>query len=57
MRANSYKIWFLGSVVWLLDAAVSIYFHGNLHAIIAAIIALLFFGAGVFFQKNGPGRP
>ena len=57
MRVNSYKIWFLGSAVWLLDAAVSLYFHGNLHAIIAAIIALLFFGAGVFFRKSGPGRP
>ncbi|MHB1023592.1 MAG: hypothetical protein ACYC46_01435 [Acidobacteriaceae bacterium] len=48
----SYKIWFAGCVVWLIDCAVSLHYGSNAHAAVALVIAVLFLAAGIFFQKN-----
>ncbi len=45
-------IWFLGFAAWLLDAIVSVHLHDWLHARLAAMVAIVFLAAGVFYRRQ-----
>ena len=53
---TTYKIWFVGSVVWWLDAAVNLHYNQRTHALIALAIAVIFFAAGIFFGRLAKWR-
>ena len=58
MPVWTYGIWFLGSAVWLVVAALSLRFHAPAHTLGAIAIAIIFFAAGMFFSwpENQPRR-
>ncbi|MGC1294679.1 MAG: hypothetical protein WA869_06540 [Alloacidobacterium sp.] len=45
-------IWFVGAVVWWIDAALCLHAELGTHARIAMGISVLFLFAGVFFRKQ-----
>ncbi len=51
MRNVSF-IWFVGSVVWWIDAAVALHYGHRQHALLALAIACIFFAAGVMWLKS-----
>ena len=52
VRWHSYMIWFVGAVVWWIDAAVSLHAGSRNHAILAIAVSLLFLVAGVVFRRQ-----
>ncbi|HTZ90591.1 MAG TPA: hypothetical protein VMA71_09625 [Alloacidobacterium sp.] len=52
MRSNSYIIWFVGAVVWWIDAALNLHAGARMHALLAIAISLLFLVAGVIFRRQ-----
>jgi hypothetical protein len=52
VRSNSYIIWFVGAVVWWIDAALHLYDGARTHALLAIAISLLFLFAGVVFRRQ-----
>jgi hypothetical protein len=52
VRSNSYMVWFVGAVVWGIDAALHVYAGSRAHAVLAIAISLLFLMAGVFFRRQ-----
>ncbi|QNI32356.1 hypothetical protein H7849_25830 [Alloacidobacterium dinghuense] len=52
MRSNSYMIWFVGAVVWWIDAALHLYGGSLRHAALAVAISLLFLLAGIVFRRQ-----
>jgi hypothetical protein len=52
VRSKSYIIWFVGAVVWWIDAALSLHSGARGHALTAIGISLLFLGAGVLFRRQ-----
>jgi hypothetical protein len=52
VRANSYIIWFVGAVVWWIDAALQLHARNRQHALLAVVISLLFLVAGVVFRRQ-----
>lgn len=52
VRSNSYIIWFVGAVVWWIDAALHVYSGAFSHAVLAIAISLLFLLAGVVFRRQ-----
>ncbi|WP_158751030.1 hypothetical protein [Acidobacterium sp. S8] len=52
MRSNSYIIWFVGAVVWLVDAALQLNAGSRPHTLLAAAVSLLFLIAGVVFRRQ-----
>ncbi len=58
MPVWTYGIWFLGSAVWLVVAALSLRFHAPGHTLGAIAVAVIFFAAGMFFSRpeNQPRR-
>jgi hypothetical protein len=54
MRAHSYIIWFVGSGVWWLVAALAIHHGERQRALGSLAIAIVFFCSGMFFQRNAP---
>lgn len=57
MKFWSYGIWFLGSAVWLLVAALSLRFHVPAQTLGSMLIAVLFFAVGMYFARSSPPRP
>jgi hypothetical protein len=55
MRNLSF-IWFVGAVVWWIDAAVAVHYSNKPHAILALAVACVFFAAGVMWVKNTEKR-
>lgn len=51
MRNLSF-IWFVGSVVWWIDAAVALHYGHRPHALLALTVACIFFAAGVMWLKG-----
>ncbi len=51
MRRTAW-IWYLGFVAWLADGLVSMHFHNLLHARLAFMVAIVFFGAGLFYSRQ-----
>jgi hypothetical protein len=49
-------IWFLGAVVWWIDAAVALHYDHKSHALLALAIACLFFAAGMMWRKTENNR-
>ncbi len=45
-------IWYAGATAWLFSGIVALRLHHGLHARIALTIAVLFSGAGMFFQSQ-----
>ncbi len=56
MRKHSYIIWFIGSAVWWVDAALILHRGSASRALTSLVIAILFFAAGMFFQRFAPRR-
>ncbi|HYK35562.1 hypothetical protein [Alloacidobacterium sp.] len=52
MREHSYIIWFVGAVVWWIDAALHLHAGSLGHALLAIAISLLFLAAGVLFRRQ-----
>jgi hypothetical protein len=52
VRSNSYIIWFVGAVVWLVDAALQLNAGSRPHTLLAAAVSLLFLIAGVVFRRQ-----
>ncbi|HVW76965.1 MAG TPA: hypothetical protein VHB45_05080 [Alloacidobacterium sp.] len=52
MRSNSYIIWFIGAVVWWIDAALQLHGGTRGHALLAITVSLLFLIAGVYFRRQ-----
>ncbi len=46
-------IWFVGAAVWLLVAALAVHARSRGHALGAIIVAVVFFAAGLFFNRFG----
>jgi hypothetical protein len=55
MRNLSY-IWFVGAVVWWIDAAVAVHYNNRAHAILALAVACVFFAAGIMWVKTTEKR-
>lgn len=53
---KSYIIWFVGSAVWWLDAALVLHRGSRSRALTSLAIAVVFFAAGMFFQRFSPKR-
>jgi hypothetical protein len=47
---RNYWLWYIGSGVWLLDAALALHLDHRGSALTASIIALLFLLAGVMWR-------
>jgi hypothetical protein len=45
-------IWFVGAVVWWIDAALHLHSGALPHAVLAIAISLLFLFAGVVFRRQ-----
>jgi hypothetical protein len=56
VRKNSYIIWLIGSVVWWFDAALAVHHGSRERALGSLAVAVLFFAAGMFFQRYAPKR-
>lgn len=52
MHKQAYLIWYIGSVVWWIDAAVNLHYGARAHAAIALSVAVAFFSAGVFLSRS-----
>lgn len=44
-------IWFVGAVVWWVDAAVALHYGHKPHALLALAVACVFLGAGLMRVK------
>jgi membrane protein implicated in regulation of membrane protease activity len=55
MRNLSF-IWFVGAVVWWIDAAVAVHYGNKPHAILALAVACVFFAAGIMWVKSTEKR-
>jgi hypothetical protein len=45
-------IWFVGAVVWWIDAALQLHAGALPHALLAIAVSLLFLVAGVVFRRQ-----
>jgi hypothetical protein len=45
-------IWFVGAVVWWIDAALQLHAGARPHALLAIAVSLLFLVAGVVFRRQ-----
>jgi hypothetical protein len=45
-------IWFVGAVVWWIDAALHLHAGSRNHALLAIAVSLLFLAAGIVFRKQ-----
>jgi hypothetical protein len=52
VRQGSYIVWFVGAVVWWVDAALQVYSGTRGHALLAILISLLFLAAGIYFRRQ-----
>ncbi|WP_114208658.1 hypothetical protein [Acidisarcina polymorpha] len=51
-QLRNYWIWYIGSGVWLLDAALALHLDHRNHALAAVGVALLFLVAGAVWRKK-----
>jgi hypothetical protein len=56
VRKNSYIIWLIGSAVWWIDAALALHHGSRPRSLGSLAVAVLFFAAGMFFQRYFPRR-
>jgi hypothetical protein len=49
---RNYWLWYIGSGVWLLDAALSLHLDHRMHALAAIGVALLFLLAGAVWRRK-----
>ena len=49
-------IWFIGAAAWYTDSAVNLHYGARNHALLALIVATMFFIAGMVWVKT-PKRP
>ncbi len=47
-------IWFVGSLVWLVDGGISVHFRSWQHAELAFLLALVFAAAGFLYRGQRP---
>jgi hypothetical protein len=52
MVALKQWIWFIGAAAWYLDAAVFMHYGARSHALLALLVATMFFVAGMVWVKN-----
>jgi hypothetical protein len=51
-QLRNYWLWYIGSGVWLLDAALALHFDHRMHALGAIAVALLFLLAGAVWRRK-----
>lgn len=51
MRKSS-LIWFVGAVVWWIDAAVALHYSHKAQALLGLVVACVFFVAGILGVKS-----
>jgi hypothetical protein len=51
-QLRNYWLWYIGSGVWLLDAALDLHFDRRMHALAAIGVALLFLLAGAAWRRK-----
>src|SRR5271165_3741482 len=49
---RNYWLWYIGSAVWLFDAALALHFDRRMHALGAIAVALLFLLAGAAWRRR-----
>jgi len=49
---RNYWLWYIGSAVWLFDAALALHYDHRMHALEAVGVALLFLVAGALWRKK-----
>jgi membrane-associated PAP2 superfamily phosphatase len=50
-QLSNYWIWYIGSGVWLLDAAIALHLDHRSHALASIAVALLFLLAGALWRR------
>ncbi len=56
-QLRNYWLWYIGSGVWLLDAALALRSDRRTHAAAAVGVALLFLLAGAVWRRNSNRLP
>jgi hypothetical protein len=51
-RLGDYWIWYIGSGVWLIDAAIALHLDHRGHALASVVVALLFVLAGAIWRRS-----
>ncbi len=51
-QLRNYWLWYIGSAVWLVDAALALHFDRRMHALGAIAVALLFLVAGAVWRRK-----
>jgi hypothetical protein len=49
---RNYWLWYFGSAVWLIDAALAIHFEHRSQALVAVLVALIFLLAGAIWRSK-----
>lgn len=49
---KSSLIWFVGAVVWWIDAAVALHYNNKAQALLGLVVACVFFVAGIMWAKG-----
>ena len=45
-------VWFVGCAVWIIDGLLSVHYRSWPHAELAFLLALVFFAAGLLYQRQ-----
>lgn len=53
---RTYWIWLAGAVAWWIDAAIALHYGHLFHAVLALVVALLFF-VGAMAWRRKPTNP
>jgi 4-hydroxybenzoate polyprenyltransferase len=51
MRRTAW-VWFAGFAVWLGDGIISLLLHSPRHALLAFLVAAMFFAAGMMYNRQ-----
>ncbi len=52
MPALKQWIWFIGAAAWYVDAAINLHYGARSHALLALLVATMFFAAGMIWVKT-----
>jgi len=51
-QLRNYWLWYIGSGVWLFDAALAVHYGHRTHALGAILVAVLFLLTGVVWRRT-----
>jgi hypothetical protein len=52
MLALKQWIWFIGAAAWYMDAAINLHYNARSHALLALLVATMFFVAGMVWVSS-----